>query len=84
MSADITILPTARRKINEAAIKLLEDVLEDVRAGNVEAVALITVKVGGGFNHAFTPSEHATVMLGATTYLKHRLCLAVDTTEQDG
>lgn len=60
------------RVASAAAIEKLEEVLEQVRRGEVTAVAVVTLRYDGSANSAFSPADNGVTMLGAIDLLRLR------------
>lgn len=71
MAAEIHELKT-HRVASAQAIEKLEYALEQVRKGDVVAVAIATVRFDGSANSAFSAAENGVTMLGAINLLRYR------------
>lgn len=60
------------RVASAAAIEKLEEVLEEVKRGEVTAVAIVTLRFDGSANSCFTPADNGVTMLGAIDLLRLR------------
>lgn len=71
MSAEIHELKT-HRVASASAIEKLEEALEQVKRGEVTAVAVVTLRFDGSANSTFTPADNGVTMLGAIDLLRFR------------
>lgn len=60
------------RAASAAAIAKLEEALEEVKRGEVTAVAIVTLRFDGSANSAFSPADNGVTMLGAIDLLRFR------------
>lgn len=60
------------RRASPDAIAKLEKTLEQVRSGEVVAVAIVTLRYDGSANSTFSPAENGVTMLGAMDLLRMR------------
>lgn len=71
----MSVLPlkTERCESSQAAIILLEHILDEARNGEVVAVGVAVVRPGSHINCGFTDFDNAGLLIGASALLQARL-----------
>ncbi len=65
------------RIASESAIEKLEAALERVRASDVVAVAIVTLRYDGAANSSYSHADNGVTMLGAIDLLRFRYARAL-------
>lgn len=74
----IVNLITNRDQIKSEVIEKLEEALESARNGEIVSVAIACVMSNGGIRTGFARTDTVGNLLGAITYLQHRVCNSVE------
>jgi len=76
-------LVTAKQRMNQSTIEVLEHYLELARKGTVAEIALVAILSDGDFDTVFSPRGHVLPILGAVTALQSKLCTHLQHREPD-
>jgi len=62
-------------EVNERAVEILEDMLEDARSGRIASFVASIVFSDGSTDHAFSPTEHGIAQVGSLAMLVQKYTL---------
>lgn len=69
----LKVVPLSPRLVNQDAVRRLEDVLADVKAGKVVGVAIAAAMADGSSQNQWSSSPHFQVLLASVLILQHRM-----------
>jgi hypothetical protein len=76
--AEIHVLETERTAVHRSVIQLLEAALEQARAGEIAACALVIVRPNGAVNSGCSDTTDVGSLLGGLSLAQHRLCVRAE------